>query len=613
MRDPQAIIDLYIARRRDYMELHMQMDRIRQIYKGEMEVPLPDMDRIENSYVPNLLANGVDQMAGRIASVAPNFSFPIEGKTDREKSTRKAERLANTRSRVVSGWWASDQGLIKSRKRARHLIAYSNSPTVVRYNEKKYMPCREVRHPMMTFPAPDLIPGVATPTDCIFAYTRTAGWLKANGYEDQAAQLTSPMADKDTAVTLIEYYDAEVEVLLGYAEPGVTSGQWYGDMGRHAVLQANVNPIGMVPVTVPCRIGLEEAGQFDGTVGMYYMQSKLMALELIGVEKGIFPDTWLEGRAGEVPKIVAGPFDGRTGEVNVVAGGSIKQFNDQPGYLTNGMIDRLERGQRITSNLPSEFGGESPTNVRTGRRGDAIMSATIDFPVAEAQDMIALAIHDEDQVAIALSRYYDGRAPRTIYVGTGNQRTSTTYIADDVFTEHCDHTVTYPISGTDLNTLMIGMGQRVGMGLMSKQSAAEMDPYIADAELEKDRIKAEAMEEALMSSLQQQAAAGVIPPLVLSRIMQLVKSDQVELAEAIEKATAEYAAAEARKAEAAAAAQAAPTDAAALGAEAGLPALTGSPIPGASPGQEDLATLMTALRKPAMTINPMQGAAQGAV
>ena len=47
------------------------------------------------------------------------------------------------------------------------------------------------------------------------------------------------------------------------------------------------------------------------------------------------------------------------------------------------------------------------------------------------------------------------------------------------------------------------------------------------------------------------------------------------------------------------------------GAAAG--ALTGSPIPGASPGQEDLASLLGTLRKPTMTVQPGRGMERGAM
>ena len=44
--------------------------------------------------------------------------------------------------------------------------------------------------------------------------------------------------------------------------------------------------------------------------------------------------------------------------------------------------------------------------------------------------------------------------------------------------EHTDHVVSYPATGSDLNQLILGIGQRVGLGIMSKQTAASLDPYV---------------------------------------------------------------------------------------------------------------------------------------
>lgn len=112
-----------------------------------------------------------------------------------------------------------------------------------------------------------------------------------------------------------------------------------------------------------------------------------------------------------------------------------------------------------------------------------------------------------------------------------------------------------------------------------------------------------------MSGIQQQAASGAIPPLVLARVMSLVKTDKMELPEAIAKATEEAQ----KAAEEAAAAQAAMAP---PGTDATLGALAGeqpSAIPGASPTQDEFSSLMATLRMPAMTIQPNRGVREGAV
>ena len=76
MRTPADILALYQERKKFYDPLHQGMAEIAAIYDGDAQVALPDLGRDEPSSVPNLLAQGVDQMAGRIASVVPRSPSP---------------------------------------------------------------------------------------------------------------------------------------------------------------------------------------------------------------------------------------------------------------------------------------------------------------------------------------------------------------------------------------------------------------------------------------------------------------------------------------------------------------------------------------------------------
>lgn len=598
------LLSLFHTRTAKYLGVHQGMKAVRDIYDNEYLVTIADMDKNEKSAVPNLLRQGVDQMAGRIASVVPQAFFASE-----KPGSRNADRRATTAARTVQGWWAADRLPLKMKKRARHLVAYGMAPAVVTYSKEYNRPCWSVRDPMTCFPSPNTGEGNYTPEDVIFSFRRPAKWLIDQGYGNVVAKVSGSSVDRilaegpDTQYLLLEYVSPDCHGLAiagsitpygeGVFDPtGASRSDW---------LVWTPNPTGKMNAVVPSRLTLgKETGQFDAMIAMYYMQSRLMALEIAGVERGIYPDMWLTGKQGEPAQILDGPHDGRSGRINV-AQGTVQYMDMQPGWKTDGMIDRIERSQRLTAGIPPEFGGESGTNIRTGRRGDQVLSGVIDFPVAEAQDVLAYAIQDEDEAAIALSKHYDGDTTRTIYVGTGNSTQKVTYIANQVF-GHIEHTVQYPVSGADVNGLVMGQGQRVGMGTMSKQTAAEQDPWIADAELEHDRIIAEGLEQALMGGIQQQAAAGALPPLVVGKLMQLVRTDKKELAEALVQVTEEAQQAEAQ------AQQGPPMGAEAAMAPAAQAGLAGpSPIPGASPGQQSLSGLLTALRKPSMAVADRTG------
>ena len=103
--------------------------------------------------------------------------------------------------------------------------------------------------------------------------------------------------------------DGEETVLLavGKAAPSPSSS-WSAEASYDppvAEIERVRNRTGVCPVVVAGRVNLDRAqGQFDGMLGMYQTQAKLMALEVLAVQKGIFPDTWLVARPGETPQIV---------------------------------------------------------------------------------------------------------------------------------------------------------------------------------------------------------------------------------------------------------------------------------------------------------------------
>ena len=608
MKPVAEILDLYRTRKLLYEPLHAKMRVIQNIYNGTAEIPLPDIERVEMPSVPNLLAQGVDQMASRITSVTPQVQF-----SSMKPGIRRYDRRASDASRVVTGWWESDKLMMKMKQRGRRLIAYGMSPVVVRWDFEEHRPTWQVRHPLETFPSTDLEPGCVTPTDCIFQFQRSVAWLNINGYGTQVARLVDGYNEvkHDAQVTVIEYIDHEETVLIatGYY-PDTT---FYGDRtnGLKGIELERFENFGDdIPVVIPTRLTLDAmTGQFDNMIGMYYMQAKLMALETIAVEKGIFPDTYLVSRQGEMGRFIDGPWDGRTGKVNIIAGGDIKDVQSQPGYMSTQTIDRLERAQRVTAGIPAEFGGESGSNIRTGRRGDAVLSAVIDYPVAEAQETFAFALEEENEVAIALAKRLDGSASRTIFVGTGNARRPVTYVANDTF-EIDEHVVSYPASGTDMNQLIIGLGQRVGLGIMSKGTAATLDPFIDNPELEHDQIISEGLEQALVTGLQQQASTGAIPPLTLAKIMELVRNDKMELAEAMNKVTED--ALKEQQAQQDGQPPTTPDQAAAPGTVAAMAG--GVPDPAQTmPGMKTLGDMLGQTRRPAMTVQPMRGAARGAM
>ena len=508
------------------------MRNLRDYYNGDVIVPLPELNADEQSAVANLLAQGLDQTAMRIASTRPDVYCPPT-----DPARKRSRDNSEIRRKAIFGWWENSRMDLQIAKRARQLIGYATTITQLRFNPKTGCPEWHVRDPLTAYPATLLGVDDMRPRDVVFAYERPLGYLRSMYPETARMFQGDSGAGEDQGIEMIEYVDGEEQVLIAMRGPvktGLFGTAPNSDENIVVELERAPNPLGECPVVCAERISLDDSqGQFDGILGMYQMQARLMALEVIAVQKGVFPDTWLVGRQGETPQIV-NPADGLTGEVGVIRGGELRDMQMQPGYMTNPAIDRLERAQRLTAGIPAEFGGESPTNIRTGRRGDAVLSAVVDFPVQEAQRILARSLEEENKLAITMAKKYAGGKGKSFYVTTKNAKGRVDYTPNTNF-DTTDNVVIYSQAGADINNLVIGGGQRVGMGTMSKRSFMTIDPLVEDPEFEHDAVVAEQLEQALLVSIQQQASEGSIPPSDLARIMELVANNDYELAEAVDK------------------------------------------------------------------------------
>ena len=526
----EDIVGLWRERKSAQHPVIAQMTALRDAYNGDLIVPLPELDKNEKSSVANYVALGLDQTAMRIASTTPDIFYPAL-----DPGNRASERRAATRRRANLGWWEANKVGLKMRRRARFFIGYASSPVILRPDYKLGCARWEVRDPLSTFPSPTDDVDDMSPPNVIFSYQRTGAWLRRSYPGAYGDLWKGKQPDLNDRFDIVEYADDVETVLLacGQSRPEARSVGWSEpSLGQDYVeLERIPNRTGQCLAVVPGRITLDRPqGQFDATLGMLQTQAKLMALDLIAVQKSVMPPLYLVGKDGKTPRYLSGPFTGESGMVNVVTDGQPEYVELRPGFQTGPMIDRLERNQRITGGTPAEFGGESQTNVRTGKRGDAILSAVVDFPVQEAQDVFAASMVEENKRAVAIAKAYFGNRKSTFYVGSQQRRVD--YIPNKDF-ESDNNIVTYPHPGADVNGLIIGVGQRIGIGTMSKRTGMEMDPMVDDADREHDRVTFEQLEAAVLQGIQQQAATGAIPLTDLAAIMSAVVQDKKSLVDAV--------------------------------------------------------------------------------
>lgn len=534
------IVNKYQQRRRERGPLFNRMDEIRRHYNGDIIIPLPELDDMEKPAIPNLISQGIDQFAMRVASVLPNVSYmPLR------PGIQNSENKARDRRLATQGWWDMNKMGTKLRRRSRHLTAYgmtvvSISPVSVDDNDQREIPHWRVRNPLSTYPAPMIDPDNMEPTDCIFMDRRPLAWLKAH-YPSQATVLYRGEKSDTDMFEILEYMDAKETVLVALgAEKPAPSAYGAPETGKgvasHVILERIPNRAEICPVVIAGRITLDRLqGQFDQMLGMYQRQAKLDALDMIARFRNVFPDEWIVSAANAPtsPRVVQ-EADGKMGIRGIIDKGQVQITHLQEGAGTDMALDRLERAQRLTAMIPAEFGGESPTNVRTARRGTMVMSNAVDMPIQEYQEILANSLEQENRRAVKIMKAYYGAKPSMFFMGSDGKVVRPDYTPDEAFETDLSY-VRYSMPGTDINGMVISIGQRVGTGIMSTQTAMEMDPAIEDPIRERDQVEIESLRKALLMGLESQAQQGTLDPSIIARIAAEKARNHVTIEDAVTK------------------------------------------------------------------------------
>lgn len=619
------IVELYHQRRQERGWQMARMLEMQRQVDGDIMVPLPEMDQADKPSVANLVVIGLDAFAQRVGSVMPDIYYPPT-----RPGIGTSEERARQRREANLGWWDMNQMQIKVRHRARYLLAYGSSPVTIgptanRISDKRRMPHWRVRDPLATFPAHmDQSDGDYTPEDYIVSHKYSLQWLSER-YPDEAKLLykgKDATTARDTMFEVLEYNDADCSILVavGAERPDGDRGQDPG-MGYAAHVQLGdkfVNRAGICNMVCPGRIVLHKlVGQFDSMLHLFRSQAKMAAFEEIALSRSIFAEEWVTSHpnAPSKPKIVR-YADAKQGIVGQIENGTIISITPQPGAQVPTGMDRIERSMRLSGSIPAEMGGESGSNIRTARRGEMVLSAGVDQPLQEAQEILAASFFHENIRAVATEKGWFGSRPTSFYIPeNGVVPPGERFVPNEIF-ETDYHVVRYSFPGSDSASIPIEIGQRVGTKEMSLQTAREMDPAIDDPILERDRVEIEGLDAALLSGLEQAALQPGYDPTVIAKLAQWKAANHGFLHDGyliVHEAL--------QKEQAAAAAAQQPQGQPALPGAPGQPALgPGAPpggpppsgMPGAGPGagpppaigapdpsQVNLSAIMNTLRRPA--------------
>ena len=506
------IVELYNERVKRSGAPQQVMREIAALYDGDVIVPLPELSDEERPAIANIARQGIDQTAQRIASVFPETStFPLSASV-------KERDAARDRRRAFYGFHEQAKTQRKLRFWARYLIGYASAPVRVRPDFRGERPWLDVRSPLSVYANPTGDPTEIVPSDAIFATRQSMGWLKMR-HPDAYMVLARSEDNADTAIDVLEYIDAHEIVLIASrrsSEQGnhfenfneAASSDFLHVASDHAELSRVPNRAGKPLVCLPGQISMsQQKSTYSQIVGMYQRAAQLDALAFLATRQAVLGETWLVGRPGETPVIEnpANPFEGDAG---VVTGGDLQHRNVPVQFQERTAVGDLERAQRLTAGLPAELGGEAATNVRTGRRGDQLLSAVLDFPMAEAHELAQEMLEWANDAMACVDYEYFPRSQKSFFVAFQGERGKLAYEPGKLWVgpdgkPATSSKVSYFAAGLDANDRIIALGQRKGMGVMSDETLMRHDPLVDDVHGELARIRSDQLDQVVLARAQE--------------------------------------------------------------------------------------------------------------
>lgn len=525
-----------------------QMSEVQRRVNGEWTLPyLTSKDSTGDDLpnpAPTIIADAVDNNAVMAASVLPTIGVPaIRGEIETGRGSRE---WADIRRKALYATWDASRVRLMLRRAFRHYFGYATTAM-------RAMPVFDSRNggdadrvgltcvtPLSAYPDERTTVDFSTPVNCAFVYTRSAAYLRS-AYPQVADLIDEANEDLWHIGEWVDEHNT-VMLLMGPVTPYFSPGDEHGMRYVSELSSWPTNCGGLVPVVTPARVTLDRlASQVSSVTGVTDLLTQLMQLEVLSVEKAVFPDLYMVGGKGRTPRLASNDgewADGRTGKINIVEDAdSIGQLNTVPPPQVGLMQDRLERVARQGTDQVPQQQGETYGALRTGRGIDKLTSIAIDPHMQEAHEVMEAALEDLNRVSLELYRGWWPNRKFTMSTGSATALDQFEF-EPSKHVEISDNVVSYAIPGADANGITIVLGQTQQTGNMSKRTFRVKSPLIDDPDAEQAMIDEEDLEAAVKESLIRGVSAGEIPLVYLSKIEKHRKTEP-DIFRAIEAADAE--------------------------------------------------------------------------
>jgi hypothetical protein len=512
------VYGIVTERRRNYTPLLAHMHEINQRYDGQYTIPLPNHPDSKKlpPLAPSIVTETIDNMAMHAGSQLPNIFCPPAKGTSRP-SLQKASR----RKKMLRGVWDENHWELQARKAVRQLTGYSTFVMVVWPDDAKKRVRMELRDPLGALPEERPHSDFDPPNNCAFIHPRPAQWILDRWGHAHVNYDGGVISDHDIRTNqmfdIVEWWDADSVIFGIYGRrEQYRHAQQAEPHGGHMHLVTHKNKAGMCPVVTPKRVTLADiSSQVSAILGQIDLIGYMSALDLLASQKLLYPDRYITGRTGIMPKLAnkSGKWnEGQDGEPNIIL--NAENVGTLPGTVDpSGKIaaDRIERNVRNTVGLIPQFGGETYGALRTGRAIDTLGSFSIDARIEEIHAILETGLEQGNEAIQATQKGYYG--DRTFYYFSGVE-------SDDSVTEFTPNddieitasTVRYAIRGMNTQSLTAELSQMFGAGAIDLDTYREMHPHVPDADSVKRKVLTNELEEMAMATLPQMMAEGQLLP-----------------------------------------------------------------------------------------------------
>lgn len=531
MRSAEEVCQLFEEQRRESRWAKERMLQVAAVMDGDVVIPMPELSSTEEPAVANLALRGLTNFAQQLSSVQPVTKFTPLRLNDTQRNN------AELRMKVADYWAQEDNEPLLDSQRGRYLFGYGTSPCRIDVSLRDMRPRKMIPTPLTTYaPRPSQVNDICPSWAISASQLSVPDVLRLYGGSSDVVRAVKDHKPSDLMWVLEYADDREIHLVLGskvhQAQDYLRSEVDSSSAGPAVTLTQLPNRAEVCPWVVPGLVHLNKPqGHFDQILGMFKAQALLTALELQHAARSVWPEMWMVARPGEVA-VIKQEADPMMGVIGEMQGGDIQTIAPSPSFATNMVQDRLQESAMMGAGMPADMMGRAASNVRTGARATQLISAAVDPSLQEAQKIMMAAKTAELERMIAFDKAYLNHE-KVIHVTWRGKNAEESYTPEALWTTS-KALISYPVAGSDTNSLAILVGQLLGLELISKETARDFLPMIHDPDGEHDAIIGEQLERAFTEQLAQQVMSPDSPmqPKHLAKLIKMVRDDDVNLIDA---------------------------------------------------------------------------------